>query len=185
MICRRPNNGTTPEALQRRGSLLAQMVVVMSCMSILITLNGTLLFRLFRQQSEMTVATVQAAVCSRLARDFRNDVHQAAEIRRIGDDERSLELTVESGTIIWQIDGDTVRRVHLPADTQKTLNNSPGERYHCLDCSVSFTLVEAEGQSTLAQLQLAPAGSPTATASTIRILSSLGLARRHEGGPVE
>jgi hypothetical protein len=90
----------------RRGTMLAQMVIVMSCMSILITLSGTLLFRLLHQQVEMTKSVVQTGTWARLARDFRTDVHGAKSAKQAGENGNALTLTVDDGTVTWRSDGE-------------------------------------------------------------------------------
>lgn len=178
---------TTSKPTKRRGSLLAQMVVVMSCMSILITLSGTLLFRLFRQQANMTQATVQTATWSRLARDFRSDVHGAGSAKVAGEDGESLELVLENGTVTWRADGEIVQRIHRATDSQKTIEETPGERYLCPNGAAVFAVSATEGLETLVELRVMPAEAEKASLlrNSLRISTALGLDRRHEGGPTE
>ena len=172
---------------KRRGSLLAQMVVVMSCMSILITLSGTLLFRLFRQQANMTQATVQTATWSRLARDFRSDVHSARSANVTGEDGKSLELVFENGTVTWRADGEVVHRIHRATDSPKTVKETPGEQYLCPNGAAVFSVSTPNGQKSLVELRVTPADSGKASSipNSLRISTALGLDRRHEGGPTE
>lgn len=172
---------------KRRGSLLAQMIVVMSCMSILITLSGTLLFRLFRQQATMTQATVQTATWSRLARDFRSDVHGASLAKVAGEDGRTLELAFENGTVTWRADGEIVQRTHRAADSSKPVEETPGERYLCPNGAAAFSVIASENQVTLIELRVTPAEAEKASSisNSLRISTALGLDRRHEGGLTE
>lgn len=191
------NNSFRRNSVKRRGTMLAQMVVVMSCMSILITLSGTLLFRLFRQQADMTQATVQTATWSRLARDFRSDVHRAKSAKVAGDKGESLELAFPNGTVTWRADGEVVHRIHRPADSQKSVEETPGERYLCPNGAATFSVTEAavtetavteaEGQGKLVELRVAPADSAKASSipDSLLLSTALGLDRRHEGGPAE
>ncbi|MDA0591029.1 MAG: hypothetical protein O2820_10310 [Planctomycetota bacterium] len=171
----------------RRGSMLAQMVVVMTCMSILITLSGMLLFRLLHQQVEMTKAVVQTGTWTRLARDFRNDVHAARSAKQTGEAGNALELTFDDGTVTWRSDGEFVHRAHRPADSQTGPELTPGERYRCQNATATFSLSQAEATGSLAVLQVAPVDSSEASyaATSLRISTAVGLSRRHEGGAAE
>jgi hypothetical protein len=171
----------------RRGSMLAQMVVVMTCMSILITLSGMLLFRLLHQQAEMTKAVVQTGTWTRLARDFRQDVHEAKSAKQVGEKGSELELTVEDGTITWRSEGEIVHRVFRPADSQAAVEATPGERYLCQNAAATFSISEAESTEPLAILQVAPADSTEASfaATSLRVSTVVGLNHRFEGGPAE
>jgi len=163
------------------------MVVVMSCMSILITLSGTLLFRLFRQQANMTQVTVQMATWSRLARDFRSDIHSARSAQETGENGESLELAFENGTVTWRADGEIVHRIHRVTDSPRTVAETPGERYLCPNGAAVFSVSATEGQESLVELRVTPADSEKASSipNSLRISTALGLNRRHEGGPTE
>lgn len=171
----------------RRGSMLAQMVVVMTCMSILITLSGMLLFRLLHQQAEMTKAVVQTGTWTRLARDFRHDVHEANSAKQAGEGGSELELTVDDGTITWRSEGEIVHRAFRPADSQATVEATPGERYLCQDAAATFSVSEAGSTGALAILQVSPADSAEASfaATSLRVSTAVGLNHRFEGGPTE
>jgi hypothetical protein len=167
--------------------MLAQIVIVMTCMSILITLSGMLLFRLLHQQVEMTKAVVQTGTWTRLARDFRNDVHAAGSAKQMGEGGNALELAVDDGTVTWRSEGEFVHRVHRPVDSQTAPELTPGERYHCQNASATFSLSETETTGPLAVLQVAPVDSAEASyaATSLRISTAVGLSRRHEGEAAE
>lgn len=172
---------------KRRGSLLAKMVIVMSCLSILITLSGSLLFRLFRQQSDMTLDIVQTGTWARMARDFRTDVHNAKSVRPTGDNGDALELSVEDGTVTWLAAEESVRRIHRPSDSQTTIEETPGERYLCREAGARFSLSETDGRGSLAVLQVNPAepSNGQVEARTLTVRAAVGLDRRFEGGTAE
>ena len=152
-----------------------------------ITLSGTLLFRLFRQQANMTQATVQTATWSRLARDFRADVHSARSAQVTGENGKSLELIIENGTVTWRADGEIVHRIHRATDSPRTVAETPGERYLCPNGAAVFSVSATEGQESLVELRVTPANSEKASSipNSLRISTALGLNHRHEGGPTE
>lgn len=179
---RRISTNTPSRRTIRRGSLLAQMVIVMSCMSILVTLSGMLLFRLFHQQAEMTKSVVQTGTWTRLAHDFRSDVHDASLAQTTGGDGDTLELTVQNGTVTWRQVGEFVFRTQRSANSQTPVESTPGERYLCPGGSARFSLIETPGRSPLAVLRIHPAMSAESrnSATSLHVSAAVGLNRRHE-----
>ncbi|MFP6762302.1 MAG: hypothetical protein VB858_01750 [Planctomycetaceae bacterium] len=179
------NPGPSGFRMDRQGSMLAHTVIVMTCLSVLLTLSGTLLFRMFRQQSEMTRSIVQTGTLSRLARDFRTDVHRAESITLVRDNGASLQLGVRGATVTWFTVGEVVHRV--TGDTPvPDIQTAPRETYRCPYADVRLSIVRTEGQRPLATLQVSrgsqtpPVGFRVHTLSTV---VAVGLDNRFaEGG---
>ena len=170
----------------RQGSLLVQTVIVMTCLSILLTLSGTLLFRMFRQQTEMTRSIVQTGTLSRLARDFRTDVHRAESVKLVEDNGSRLELSLRGSTVVWFTTGHVVHRTAGETDAPD-IRTAPGETYLCPYADVSLSLVRTEQQRPLATLevrrgsQTLPGGFQLHTLSTS---AAVGLDQRFAGGTI-
>lgn len=85
----------------RRGSSLVKCIVIMMMFSMLMTIAGTTLFRMFRQQVDLSASITHSAVLSRLAREFRSDAHTAREAKLVGDSGQEIVLRNGDDIITW------------------------------------------------------------------------------------
>jgi len=159
----------------------------MTCLSVLLTLSGTLLFRLFRQQTEMTRSIVQTGTLSRLSRDFRADAHRAESVKRTGDNGTRLEFRFRSSTVTWSVADEVVHRV-VNETTGSGTETAARETYLCPYAEIQVSVARAEQQRPLARLvvrpgvQMPPAGFQIHTLSAS---AAVGLDHRFAGGNLQ
>lgn len=125
---------------RRRGASLIELMVVIVLASSVMLLTATLLHRLFRAENLATRSAVTDANIGRLARQFRNDVHQATSVKRLDDADKKpgLELKVDSNQTISYTAGDhrVDREVIGPEGVASR------ETYRLPDCRISFPIQE-------------------------------------------
>ena len=168
-----------PTGRPRRGSALIQMIVTMAVLSILLTVSGTALVRMYRQQSLQLERIARTAAWQRLARDFRNDVHSATDVSISEDDPTLLVITQTDQTITWVVVNDSIRRVMTgpSSEPQPDIDprQMPGEAYRFLDATLQITVVSDNDTATFAVVAVTshePAG--IAEPSTDRIEAHVG-----------
>lgn len=145
----------------------------MSILSVILLLFGNVLFRVYRHQTLLTVATHQSSTWLRMARTLRADLHAARCASLSGDDSAELVLADDGGSTRWTINGSEVRR----------LSASGNERFVLPNARLKFELVESEKRQ-LARLTAAamPLADPSLPPSSGVIEIAVGLDRRWEGG---
>lgn len=163
----------------RRGSALIQMIVTMAVLSILLTVSGTALVRMYRQQSLQLERIARTAAWQRLARDFRNDVHAAMGASVSEDAAAQLVISQADQIITWIVVNDSVRRIVTSADSESQpatdLKQRPGETYHFPDATLQLTVVESTDTTAFAIVEVTshePAG--IAEPTTRRIEAYVG-----------
>lgn len=165
----------------RSGLTLIECLVVITILSVLMTLVGSILFRVYRHQAVLAVATHQTSTWLRLARTLRSDLHATTQVSASGDDGSQLALVLGSDSVTWAIEGDRVQR------TSKT-SDEAGEAVG----AESFVLPHARLKFDISKIDNRQLVRLTATASKQTddtqpaahgtIESAVGLDRRWEGG---
>lgn len=122
----------------------------MGVMSILLTVSGTALIRMYKQQSVMLQTLDNGAAWKRLARDFRTDVHSAENVSPAAGDTNRIDLTIDGRPVAWIVDGELIRRVTATNDASEIEINAAGERYVFPDSTLELAISEANaGQSSI------------------------------------
>ena len=144
----------------RHGYSLFEMLVVMAVMSVMVTLGTVTVALLMRSDRNGSDALVTALAGHRLARQFRDDVHQAhnATLEADNDNQPVLRLMADPGTTItWKRIEDGVRR---------TVAGDRGgiETYRITSADVAFVISPAPADSAtrrLVSIQSTPVNQPT------------------------
>lgn len=167
----RPNN--------RRGSGLVKCIVIMTMFSMLMTIAGTALFRMFRQQMDLSTSIAHSSVLSRLARDFRSDVHAAKEAKIVGDAGREIVFRSGDDIITWSAGPDGLTRT---ARKEQATDAGIPEKTRLLDVEFRFeVLPSSAGGLSRARMML----NPTAEArfhvlAPMSVDAAIGSAHRFE-----
>lgn len=135
----RRSRSTTASQSARQGSFLVQCIVVMTMLSIIMTISGTALFRLFRQQSDLSVSIAHSALLSRLARDFRADAHAAQDVTVAGDGGREIVFRNGTGLVTWSVGTGLVTRA--TRDGQATDVTQPTESTRLPEMELRFEVL--------------------------------------------
>ncbi len=124
----------------RRGSMLVQCVVIMMMFSMLMTIAGTALFRMFRQQVNLSASITQSAVLARLAREFRNDAHVATEAKLVGNAGHEIVLRNGDEIVTWAAGPQGLTRT-----TRKGQTTDAGvpETTRLIDVEIHFEVMSA------------------------------------------
>jgi prepilin-type N-terminal cleavage/methylation domain-containing protein len=114
----------TRRPLRRRGWTLIEMVVVIMCLSVLLSLLGSLLWAVFRIQNAATASFEQLQTESNLADRFRDDVAAARDSPDLAADFQASPLCMilrgeSDGFIIYRFLDDRVDRVDMRTETSQ------------------------------------------------------------------
>ena len=106
-----------PKRKTRRGVTLIELIIVITTMAIITSLAVTTIFMLLRVEGEGAGSLSEALIESRLARQFRKDVHSAiaAELAEDG----ALKLQNDDQWIIYKPNEDNVSRM-IQTDNEQT-----------------------------------------------------------------
>lgn len=109
-------------ASNRAGKSLLELLVVMALASVVLTLGAQTLIQLLRAERLETSAVSRSMNLSRVARQFRADVHDAKSAQLIPADDQSLETlelrTSDGRRIVYIAEESEIRRtVHNPPQT--------------------------------------------------------------------
>ncbi len=161
----------------RNGVSLAEMMVVMTIMAAILTVGMNGLFRLFRAQASEVQALSEASVWRRLSRDFRADVHSAATAT--SPDSNRLELTTDSGLIVWSSqDGVLQRQTQLAVEGEAMPDAV--EHYRLPDAAFTLGLTLPEdGLPGIASVVIKRTGDPHTRPTSGRIEAIPGLSLRY------
>ena len=92
---------------RRRGYSLVEMLVVMTCLSVLLAISTMLIRTLIRAEASGRREVDEHLGLSRLAEAFRRDVHAAVEAKRTAEKATAgLDLVGPDGTVRYRLDGD-------------------------------------------------------------------------------
>lgn len=161
----------------RNGVSLAEMMVVMTIMTAVLTVGMNGLFRLFRAQASEVQALSEASVWRRLSRDFRADVHSAATATT--PESNRLELATVSGLIVWSSQDGVLKRQVQPAVEGKVPPDAV-EHYRVPDAEFTLGLTLPEdGQPGIASVVIERAGDPHTRPTSGRIEATPGLSLRY------
>ena len=161
----------------RNGVSLAEMMVVMTIMTAVLTVGMNGLFRLFRAQASEVQALSEASVWRRLSRDFRADVHSAATAT--SPESNRLELATTSGLIVWS-SADGVLQRHIQPPVEGETSPDAVEHYRLPDAEFTLGLTPPEeGQPDIASVVIKRAGDPHTRPTSGRIEATPGLSLRY------
>ena len=142
---------------QRRGFTLIELMVVIAIITVIFSLVGAVFQRLFlSEQSAMRAALIEQTV-SRLADQFRRDIHAAtfAEIDTHREGATGslglFEANRDQPAIVYVILTDEVRRERRAADSSV----SHREVYRLPECRVAFAVQVAEADVSFISLSIA------------------------------
>jgi len=98
---------------ERRGYSLIETVVVVGAVTIVLSLCGLVLHGMLRLDRSGRKEFDDTGTITRLARQFREDIHagRSAEIIRETDTQKGLKVVGENRIIIYTIDGTHLHRV--------------------------------------------------------------------------
>lgn len=126
---------------QRRGASLIELLVAMAMISTVLLMTGPLFHRMFLADQLSARAALMEMTTSRLAIQFRQDVHASQTATRKVDaasGQQSLELQSESSpTIVYFFEAGRVRRYVMGDE-----GPSSGETYRLPSCRVEFLAPE-------------------------------------------
>lgn len=164
----------------RNGVTLIELLVVITLFSTIFLLFGSVLFRVYRQQTWLTVATHQSRTWLQLARALRSDLHAASTVSWQGDERSELMLTAGGDSIRWAITDAEVQRFVISGDAQEATSR---ERFVLPNTRLKFELIQSEQQQ-LARLTATatPLIDSSLPPSSGVIESAIGINRRWEGG---
>ena len=137
---------SSPRRLRSRaGTSLIQLVIVMSIASVLMSLTGIALHRLFRQEVALVEAVSDTMAWHRLSHEFRHYAHHA---RSATSDEPSSELRFElpDGAVLWQVVGSELHRRRVQINSDERL---PAEVYRFTDSDIRFAADAISEDATL------------------------------------
>jgi len=113
--------------ISRRGFTLAELLVVITAMSVILSAAVVLMHFVFQLNSEAHQTTQVVADVGRMAEQFRRDVHQAVSEPIVAADHRSAELHLSGEKIVeWRIEEPNglarTEQARAAADRQSTFN---------------------------------------------------------------
>lgn len=121
----------------RRGLTVLEMLVSLSSLFILMTLTGMTFHLLLRTERMVSQSFVTERAISKLATDFRNDVHRATSATTPTSDEQAdqeLDLDLGNGTHVrYQSGQNLMTRLLVKGDTV-----AAREDFRLPDCQTSF-----------------------------------------------
>lgn len=127
----------------RQGYSLIELVVVMSMLSVLLALTGTTFYFLMRSEKSVTQSLVTERSVSRLANQFRDDVHQSIRCEQAGGvGEKKTELTLKTDDqhqVQYRTTKGGLTRYQVEAG-----NAVAREDYRLPECEIHF---ESDGES--------------------------------------
>ena len=142
---------------KRRGFTLIELMVVIAIISVIFSLVGAVFQRLFlSEQSAMRAALIEQTV-SRLADQFRRDIHAAtfAEVDTHREGATGslglFEANRDQPAIVYVILTDEVRRERRAADSSV----SHREVYRLPECRIAFAVQVAEAEVSFLSLSIA------------------------------
>lgn len=134
---------------RRRGASLIELMLVIAVVTAILGLTGTLFHRLFQSEQISARAALLELTTSRLADQFRRDVHWARTARSLQTPEGMLPM-LELTILVPASGGDTETKVIYTGGlgkVQRELIGSQGtiarESFRVPDCRVTFSEPEA------------------------------------------
>ena len=118
----------------RACSSLVQLVIVMSIASVLMSLTGVALHRLFRQEVSLVEAVADTATWHRLSHDIRRDAHHAGSAV-FEKPASELRFELSDGGVLWTVVGNELHRRRLQSDSGKV---QPSDVYRFTDATIQF-----------------------------------------------
>lgn len=124
----------------RRGYALIEMAAVISLSTVLLGMAVGLLHVLFQADRSARAQLAHHATLSRLAEQFRRDVHEADAITKTGDADTWRLARADNPPVLYRLTDSTIERVEetgkdrpqnretfpLPRDITPTIQTSPG-----------------------------------------------------------
>ena len=162
----------------RRGYSLVELLVVLSVGTAMLTVAMSVLYMLKETQINVRQRLTVGRMITRLADQFREDVHAASGIERMSD-ERLLP-----GTAVWQftLNRETVVRYELGNHEVRRARITGDGKIHDdyrLPAGLRATLRSPEPGSSVTTLRFEVADATVARARPIQIEALLGFANRH------
>lgn len=144
-----------------------QVVVTMTVLGVLLTVSGTALVRMYKQQTLQLERIAHTSMWQRLSRDFRDDVHAALSVTSGTDDGKVMVLAQQDQTVTWFVVEDSLRRVVTVPGSESEMQPDPGqtvgETYRFPDTILQLSSQEDSGGA-FAVVEMASPDSPTLTA---------------------
>lgn len=164
----------------RNGVTLIELLVVITLFSTIFLLFGSVLFRVYRQQAWLTIATHQNRTWLQLARALRSDLHAASAVSLGGSEHSELTLLAGGDSIRWVIHGTELQRFVSAGEAQQPTGR---ERFVLSNTHLKFELTQSDQQQ-LARLTATatPLVDSSLPPSSGVIESAIGIDRRWEGG---
>ena len=169
---------------RRRGFSLVEMLACISVGSVLLVLSMKVIHRTMRIESRARETAAVQHHATRLARQFRRDVHQAEsmQIGRQEPEQNALELTLSGGlpTVYLAEPGHVVRTQQLPdGTTHRDCFSLPD------DCSVHLAQLDSPARAVLTidrDTRLVGV-APRIELHIEAVIGKLSIHHRAEGGP--
>lgn len=131
----------------RHGKSLVEMLVVITAMSVLLGFVAQTFHTLRRAERASAQSLTQSVNLSRLARQFRHDVHAARQAERATADNQPEQLRLmrpDGTTILWSTTDDSVTR-----GEQRDGTRTAQERYRVGPARLRFDLSDDGTQAAL------------------------------------
>jgi prepilin-type N-terminal cleavage/methylation domain-containing protein len=162
----------------RRGFSLIELLIVLSVGTAMLMVAMSVLYVLKETQVTMRQRLTEGRMVTRLADQFRDDVHSASRIEpvpgeRPSPDQTVWQLAVGPDTVVrYEIGDGAVRRIRL-SDTDKIQED------YRLPAGMNAAISGGEDDSALAILQFAAADPNVMQQRPIQIEAVLGFDNRH------
>ncbi len=162
----------------RNGFSLVELLIVMSVGTAMLTVAMSVLYLLKETQSNVRQRLASGRRVTRLADQFREDVHGASAVNRVPDETSSPAATV------WQftIQPETVVRYEIRDDEVRRVRNTEDRKIHedyRLPAGVHATLLPPVSGSSITTLRFETVAPGVAGTRPIQIDAVLGFTNRH------
>ncbi len=162
----------------RRGFSLIELLIVLSVGTAMLMVAMSVLYMLKETQVTMRQRLTEGRMITRLADQFRDDVHAASRIERVSGeapspDKAVWQFAVGPDTVVrYEVGDGAVRRARL-AGTDKIQED------YRLPAGMIATISGAEGDSALAALRFAARDPNVVQRRPVQIEAVLDFANRH------
>ena len=163
---------------RRRGYSLVELLIVIAVSTAMLMVAMSVLYMLKETQDNVRQRLTSGRMTTRLADQFREDVHMASRIERLPSDEAPSQnalwqLAVPPDTTVqYEIGDGRVRRVQARNDEriQEDFRLPPG---------INAELVPPKGRSTMAVLRFEKIDAESVGARPVQAETILGFTNRH------
>ncbi|MCA9054101.1 MAG: prepilin-type N-terminal cleavage/methylation domain-containing protein [Planctomycetaceae bacterium] len=135
-----------PRTNPRSGVSLVELLIVMTALGVVLTTSTVTLYRMLQAQSAATTGLSEAMTLSRLAADFRRDVHAASgvAVENVGDTTELRLSDVAGNSVVYAAREGRLIRESMPEEAPPADAQPTREEYRLGPVVITFELRESE-----------------------------------------